>query len=92
MNSATKTSGPADLPIDREELEKLTRWIPAKETALLFEIFDRAHSDPALTRPALLLCQAYAERVARMLDQDPLPTMTERIKVGLDKLREKHGL
>jgi hypothetical protein len=30
----------AGLPIDR------ARWIPAKEIALLFEIFDRARSDP----------------------------------------------
>jgi hypothetical protein len=69
-NSAIVTG----LPIDRSELEKLARWIPAKEMALLYEIFDRARSDPDLTRPALLLCSAYAERVARMLDQDPLPT------------------
>jgi hypothetical protein len=63
----------AGLPIDRAEPKKLARWIPAKEMALLFEIFDRARSDPDLTRPALLVCSAYAERVARMLDQDPLP-------------------
>lgn len=80
------------LPIDRSELEKLARWIPAKETALLYEIFDRARSDPDLTRPALLLCSAYAERVARMLDQDPLPTVTKRIKDRLEELRERHGL
>ena len=82
----------AGLPIDRAELEKLARWIPAKEMALLFEIFDRARSDPDLTRPALLLCSAYAERVARMLDQDPLPTVTKRIKDRLEELRERHGL
>jgi hypothetical protein len=52
------------------------RGIPAKEMALLFEIFDRARSDPDLTRPALLLCSAYAERVARMLDQHTFPTVT----------------
>jgi hypothetical protein len=79
-------------PIDRAELEKLARWIPAKEMALLFEIFDRARSDPDLTRPALLLCSAYAERVARMLDQDPLPTVTTRIKERLEELREINGL
>jgi hypothetical protein len=28
--------------------------------ALLFESFDRARSDPDLTRPALLLCSVYA--------------------------------
>jgi hypothetical protein len=82
----------ASLPIDRAELEKLARWIPAKEMAVLFEIFDRARSDPDLTRPALLLCSAYAERVARMLDQDPLPTVTKRIKDRLEELRERHGL
>ena len=48
----------AGLPIDRSELEKLARWIPAKEMALLFEIFDRARSDPYLSRPVLLLCSA----------------------------------
>jgi hypothetical protein len=82
----------AGLPINRVELEKLARWIPEKEMALLFEIFDRARNDPDLTRPALLLCSAYAERVARMLDQDPLPTVTKRIKDRLEELREKHGL
>jgi hypothetical protein len=80
------------LPIDRSELDKLARWIPAKEMVLLYEIFDRARSDPDLTRPALLLCSAYAERVARMLDQDPLPTVTRRIKDRLEELRERHGL
>jgi len=82
----------AGLSIDRAELEKLARWIPAKEMALLFEIFDRSRSDPDLVRPALILCSAYAERVARMLDQDPLPTVTKRIKHRLEELREKHGL
>lgn len=82
----------AGLPIGQPELGKLARWVPAKEMALLFEIFDRAGSDPDLTRPALLLWLAYAERVARMLDQDPLPTVTKRIKDRLEKLRERHGL
>jgi hypothetical protein len=82
----------ADLPINRAELEKLARWIPAKEMALLFEIFERARNDADLTRPALLLCLAYAERVARMLDQDPFPTVTKTIRDRLEKLREKHGL
>ncbi|MBV8132186.1 MAG: hypothetical protein JO282_06705 [Alphaproteobacteria bacterium] len=80
------------LPIDRAELEKLARWIPAKEMALLFEIFDRARTDPDLTRPALLLCSVYAERVARMLDQDPLPTVTKKIRDRLEELRERHGI
>ena len=53
----------------------LQRFLPAGQaSALLFEIFDRARTDPDLTRPALLLCSAYDERVARMLDQDPLHT------------------
>jgi hypothetical protein len=80
----------AELPI-RAELEKLARWIPAKEMALLFEIFDRARSDPDLTRPALLLCLAYAEGVARMLDQDPLPTVTKKIRDRLQQLRQGQG-
>ena len=80
------------LPVDRAELGKLARWVPAKEMALLFEIFDRARSDPDLARPALLLCLAYAERVARMLDQDPFPTVTKKIRGCLDQLRQRHGL
>jgi len=87
-NSAVVTG----LPIDRSELEKLAGWIPAKELALLYEIFDRARSDPDLTRPALLLCSAYAERVAVMLDQNPFPTVTKEIEDRLDQLRQKHGL
>jgi hypothetical protein len=83
---------PTDLPVDRAELEKLARWIPRKEMALLIEICERAQSDPDLTRPALLLCLAYIDRVARMLDQDPIPTVTERIKGQLLRLRERHGL
>ena len=83
---------PADLPVDRTELEKLARWIPPKEMALLIEICERARSDPDLTRPALLLCLAYIDRVARMLDQDPIPTVTERIEGQLQRLRERQGL
>lgn len=82
----------AELPVDRAQLGKLARWIPAKEMALLFEIFDRARSDPDLARPALLLCLAYAERVSRMLDQDPIPTVTKKIRDGLQQLRERQGL
>ena len=81
----------AEIPIGRAELEKLARWIPAKEMALLFEIFDRARSDPDLTRPVLLLCLAYAEGVARMLDQDPFPTVTKKIRDRLQQLRERQG-
>jgi hypothetical protein len=82
----------ADLSLDRMELEKLSRWVPKKEMALLVEICERARSDPDLTRPALLLCLAYIDRVARMLDQDPLPTVTARVKDQLQRLRERQGL
>lgn len=81
-----------ELPVDRAELDKLARWVPEKEMALLIEICERAQRDPDLTRPALLLCLAYLDRVARMLDQDPIPTVTERIKGRLERLRERHGL
>ena len=82
----------AELPLVRTELEKLGRWVPPKEMGLLIEICERALSDPDLTRPALLLCLAYIDRVARMLDQDPIPTVTQRIKGQLQRLRERHGL
>ena len=81
-----------DLPLDRTELEKLSRWVPSKEMALLIEICERARSDPDLMRPALLLCLAYIDRVARMLDQDPVPNVTERVKDQLQRLRERQGL
>ena len=80
------------LPVAPDDLEKLARWIPAKEMALLVEVCERAQRDPDLARPALLLCSAYAERVARMLDQDPFPTVTRRIAERLQQLRAKHGL
>ena len=82
----------SDLPIGQKELSELARWVPAKEMALLIDICDRASHDPDLLRPALLLCSAYAQRVARMLDQDPLPTLTQRINDRLQLLREKQGL
>jgi hypothetical protein len=82
----------ADLPVDPAELGELGRWVPAKEMALLIEICERAGNDPDLLRPALLLCSAYARRVARMLDQDPLPTFTRKIDDRLEQLRENHGL
>ena len=92
----TSVSGSApiasELPVGRKELAELARWVPAKEMALLIEICDRASGDPDLLRPALLLCSAYAQRVARMLDQDPLPTLTRRINDRLQQLREKQGL
>jgi len=80
------------LPVAPNDLEKLARWVPAKEMALLIEVCERAQRDPDLARPALLLCSAYAERVARMLDQDPFPTVTRRIAERLQQLRVKSGL
>jgi len=82
----------SDLPVGRKELAELARWVPPKEVALLIEICERAESDPDLLRPALLLCSAYAQRVARMLDQDPLPTLRQRIEDRLLQLRAKQGL
>ena len=82
----------ADLQVHPTELGELGRWVPAKEMALLIEICGRAGSDPDLIRPALLLCSAYAQRVARLLDQDPFPTLTRKINDGLERLREKQGL
>lgn len=82
----------AELPIGPAELEKLARWVPRKEMALLIEICRRATTDPDLTRPALLLCLAYAKRVARMLDQDPFPTVTKTIKQRLQQQRATDGL
>ncbi len=79
-------------PVAPNDLEKLARWVPKKEMALLVEVCDRAQRDPDLARPALLLCSAYAERVARMLDQDPFPTVTRRIAERLQQLRAKSGL
>ena len=80
------------LSVAPRDLEKLARWIPKKEMALLVEVCERAHRDPDLARPALLLCSAYAKRVARMLDQDPFPTVTRRIAERLQLLRAKSGL
>jgi hypothetical protein len=82
----------SELPVAREDLEKLARWVPRKEMSLLIEICDRARRDPDLARPALLLCWAYGERVARMLDQDPLPTVTQKIAQQLRQMRERSGL
>jgi len=80
------------LPVAAHDLEKLARWVPKKEMALLVEVCERAQRDPDLARPALLLCSAYAERVARMLDQDPFPTVTRFIAERLQQLRAKSGL
>jgi hypothetical protein len=81
-----------ELPIEAGDLDKLARWVPKKEMALLLDICDRARRDPDLTRPALLLCSAYGKRVARMLDQDPFPAVTQRIADRLRQLREQSGL
>jgi hypothetical protein len=95
----TASSEPEDLAaldpglsVAPHDLEKLARWIPKKEMSLLFEVCERAQRDPDLARPALLLCSAYAKRVARMLDQDPFPTVTRRIAKRLQLLRAKSGL
>jgi hypothetical protein len=105
MPSQSTTDGPAasselqnpaaadaGLPVAPHDLEKLARWVPKKEMALLVEVCERAQGDPDLARPALLLCSAYAERVARMLDQDPFPNLTRRIAERLQELRVKSGL
>jgi hypothetical protein len=88
----TPDAGSSVLPPAQEDLERLARWIPKKEMALLVEICERAQRDPDLARPALLLCSAYAKRVARMLDQDPFPTVTWQIAERLLQLRAKDGL
>jgi hypothetical protein len=85
-------SAAAGLPIGPSDLEKLARWVPGKEMALLIEICERARRDPDLARAALLLCSAYAKRVARMLDQDPFPTVTRQIAERLRQLSAKTGL
>lgn len=81
-----------DLPIGPSDLDELARWIPRKEMALLVELFERARDDPELERPVLLLCSAYGERIARLLDQDPFPTATQNIARRLQQLRTETGL
>ena len=81
-----------DFPIAPRDLDELARWIPRKEMALLVELFERARDDPELARPALLLCSAYGERIARMLDQDPFPTATQNNARRLQQLRAATGL
>jgi hypothetical protein len=81
-----------DLPVALGDLDKLARWVPKKEMALLIEICERARRDPDLTRPALILCSAYGERVARMLDQDPFPSVTRKIADRLHQLHSETGL
>lgn len=86
------TATAADLTIAPGDLDKLARWVPPKEMALLAEVCERAQADPDLLRPALLLCSAYAERIARMLDQDPFPTVTHQFAMQLQRLRARNGL
>ena len=95
---ATSSSEPEKPAISGEmvlgpvDLGELARWVPKKEMALLVEICDRERRDPDLTRPALLLCSAYGERVARMLDQDPFPAVTRKLAERLRRLRDESGL
>lgn len=89
---ATPAAIDPDLRVAPDDLEELARWVPSKEMALLVELCDRARRDPDLARPALLLCSAYAKRVARMLDQDPCPTVTRQIAERLRQVRAKGGL
>lgn len=92
LATAVMTDACPGLPVAPRDLEELARWVPGKEMALLVEICERAERDPDLARPALLLCSAYANRVAQMLDQDPFPTVTQQIAEGLRQLRGKSGL
>jgi hypothetical protein len=87
-----KSGATLPLPVTPGDLEKLARWIPEKEMSLLVEICERARRDPELLRPALLLCSAYGKSVARMLDQDPFPTVTRNLADQLQQLRERDGL
>ena len=82
----------SDLPVAPGDLEKFARWVPKKEMTLLIEICDHARRDPDLTRPVLPLCLAYAKKVAHMLDQDPFPTVTQKISDRLQELRARSGL
>jgi hypothetical protein len=83
---------PSYLPVGPSDLEELGRWLPKKEMELLIEICKRAQRDPDLVRPALLLCLAYAQKVTRMLDQDPFPSVTDKIAERLTELRVENGL
>jgi len=91
LDSPARAADP-DLPVTPSDLEKLARWVPQKEMELLTEVCERARRDSDLVRPALLLCLAYAKRVARMLDQDPFPTVTRQIAQRLQQLGAKSGL
>lgn len=79
------------LPVAPADLDELARWVPKKEMSLLVELCERARRDPDLTRPALLLCWAYGQKVARMLDQDPFPSVTRKIADRLQELCSSSG-
>jgi len=83
-------SGP--LPLVPADLDELARWVPKKEMALLIDLCERARRDPDLARPALLLCWAYGQKVARMLDQDPFPSVIRKIAARLQELASSSGL
>ena len=80
------------LPLEPADLDELARWVPKKEMALLIDLCGRARRDPDLARPALLLCWAYGQKIARMLDQDPFPSVTRRIAARLQELCSSGGL
>ena len=80
------------LPVAPADLDELARWVPKKEMSLLVELCERARRDPDLTRPALLLCWAYGQKVARMLDQDPFPSVTRKVADRLQQLCSSSGL
>ena len=83
---------PIPAALGPDHLENLARWVPNKEMALLLEVCERAQLDPNLVRSALLLCAAYGERVARLLDQDPFPSITREIANQLEEIRAQNGL
>jgi hypothetical protein len=90
-----KTEDPTSsqpLPVAPADLEELARWVPSKEMNLLTELCERARRDPNLARPALLLCWAYGQKVARMLDQDPFPSVSRKIADRLEELCSNSGL
>ena len=62
----------AELPLGRAEVGKPGSWVPAKEMALVFEIFDRAGSDPESEEAGFAAPLGFAETAARILDHHPL--------------------
>ena len=92
MPTRREPAEPLAALLEEGTLDELGRWMPKKELALLAELCERGRNDAELARPALLLAQAYAKRVARLLDQDPLPAVTREIEAGLARLSLKDGL